>query len=73
MIKFKVSYTVFGNFGSHKILELPEEYKLYEYLKVKQIVKLIIWNIIKDEDWDWPIDIDQLEINKINEESILTK
>ena len=61
---YKVQYTVFGNFSSHKTIEMfPEVASEPTYNTYKNIV----WNLIKDEDWDWPIHYEELSINKVNE------
>lgn len=60
MKKFGVSFTTFNNFSSKKIIECENSNDI-------TLIKLIIWNMIKDEDWDWKLSYNDLEINKIVE------
>jgi hypothetical protein len=60
MKKFKVRFLVFGNFGSHMFLNLDDNY-------TEDIVRKLVFDKIKDEDWDWELTIDDVEIIKIIE------
>ena len=64
-VKYKVRFSIFGNFSSHKILEIPTYLLTHDNL-TKMTAKLILYNMIKDETWDWPLTYDDLSIDKIN-------
>ncbi len=61
MTQFKVKYTVFDNFSSHKIVEFP-----YDINQVDNVIKIIIYNMIKDEEFHHILTYSSLSIDKIN-------
>jgi hypothetical protein len=73
MIKYKVYYTLHDNFGCSAVIEISEsiapinpDNKINNYPSgFVAVVELIVWNIIKDQEYDWPTDILDVNIDKI--------
>jgi hypothetical protein len=56
---YRVGYSVFQNFGGHIdiVSSTPDKNK----------IKFIVWNLIKDDDWDRELTYDNLEIRLVKE------
>jgi hypothetical protein len=73
MIKYKVYYALHGNFGCSAVVEITEniapmnpENKMNNYpSSFVAVVELIVWNMLKDQEFDWPADILDVSISKI--------
>ncbi len=57
-MKYKVYFVTFGNFSSKVILDIID-------VSDVEGIKKEVYDIIKDDNHDWPLTMDDLEVTKI--------